>query len=69
MKKVGIIAIVIGVLMMIYTGFTLVTKKEVADIGPIEITKQEKTPINWSPILGVVLLVAGTVIVVTSRKS
>lgn len=54
--------------MMIYTGFTLVTKKEVADIGPIEINKEEKTPVSWSPIVGGVLLVAGAVMVFTDKK-
>lgn len=69
MRNVGIIAIVLGVLMMIYTGFTVVTKKEVADIGPIEINKEEKTPIRWSPIVGGILLVTGAVILFTSKKS
>lgn len=50
------------------TGFNLITKKEVADIGPIEINKEEKTPINWSPIVGGILLVAGVVVLVSGRK-
>lgn len=69
MRNAGIIAIVLGILMMIYTGFTIVTKKEVADIGPIEINKEEKTPIRWSPIVGGVLLAAGAFMLFTSKKS
>ena len=60
--------IVIGAIMTIFTGFNLITKKEVADIGPIEINKTEKTPIYWSPVTGAILLVAGVVIVATSRR-
>jgi drug/metabolite transporter (DMT)-like permease len=68
MKTLGILLIVIGAIMTVFTGFNLITKKEVADVGPIEINKTEKTPIYWSPITGAILLVAGVVIVATSRK-
>jgi uncharacterized membrane protein YdcZ (DUF606 family) len=68
MKILAIILIVVGGLMTVFTGFNLVTKKEVADIGPIEINKEEKTPIYWSPITGAILLVAGIIIMVSSRR-
>ncbi len=54
--------------MTVFTGFNLITKKEVADIGPIEINKTEKTPIYWSPITGALILVAGIVIFATSKR-
>lgn len=69
MKTLGILLIVIGAIMTVFTGFNLITKEEVADVGPIEINKTEKTPIYWSPITGAILLVAGVVIVATSRRS
>jgi drug/metabolite transporter (DMT)-like permease len=68
MRIVAILLIVIGGIMTVFTGFNLVTKKEVADIGPIEINKTEKTPIYWSPITGVILLVAGVIIFATSKR-
>ncbi len=68
MKTLGILLIVIGGIMTVFTGFNLITKKEVADIGPIEINKTEKTPIYWSPITGALILVAGIVILATSKR-
>ena len=68
MKTLAIILIVVGGLMTIFTGFNLVTKKEVADIGPVEINKTEKTPVAWSPIVGGILLVAGIVVLVSSKR-
>lgn len=68
MKTLGILLIVIGGIMTLFTGFNLITKKEVADIGPIEINKTEKTPIYWSPITGALILVAGIVIMATSKR-
>ena len=69
MKTLGILLIVIGAIMTVFTGFNIVTQEEVVDVGPVEINKEEKTPIYWSPITGAILLVAGVVIVATSRKS
>lgn len=60
--------IVIGGIMTVFTGFNLVTKKEVADVGPIEINKTERTPIYWSPVTGAILLVAGIIIMVSSKR-
>jgi uncharacterized membrane protein len=68
MKNLGIVLIVIGVIMMLITGFNVVTKKKVVDLGPIEVNKEESHPIQWSPIIGGVLLVGGIVIVVAGKK-
>ena len=68
MRTLGMILLVIGIVMAVFTGFTLVTKKKVADLGPVEINKEEKTPIYWSPITGGVLIVAGTIILATGRR-
>jgi len=68
MKTLGILLIVIGAIMTVFTGFNIITREEVVDIGPLEINKEEKTPIYWSPVTGAILLVAGVVIVATSRK-
>lgn len=68
MKTLGIILIVVGAIMTVFTGFNVITKKEVADLGPLEINKEEKTPIYWSPVTGGIILVAGIVIVLVSRK-
>jgi hypothetical protein len=69
MKTLAIVLIVLGAVMTVFTGFNLVTKKEVADIGPIEINKTEKTPIYWSPVTGAILLVAGIIIIATGKRS
>ena len=53
---------------MIFTGFTYVTKKNVVDIGPVEINKEENHPVQWSPVVGGILLIAGVVMVVSGKK-
>jgi hypothetical protein len=68
MKTTGIIIAAIGLIMIIYTGFNYITKEKVVDLGPIEINKEVSHPVQWSPILGAVLLVGGIVIVLTDKK-
>jgi hypothetical protein len=68
MKTLGIILIVIGGIMTVFTGFNIITKKEVVDLGAIEINKEEKTPIYWSPVTGGVLIVAGIVVLLVGGK-
>jgi len=68
MKIIGIILVVIGIVMASFTGFSLITKKKVVDIGPIEVLEDKKTPIYWSPITGIVLIVIGGVLVALDRN-
>lgn len=68
MKIFGIILLVVGLLMTVFTGFNIVTKKEVVDLGPVEINKEEKTPIYWSPVTGGVLAAAGIIVLLVSRR-
>lgn len=68
MKSFGAIVIVLGIVMTTLTGFNIVTRKKVADLGSVEITREEKTPVYWSPITGGVLIVVGLVLVIAGKK-
>mgnify|MGYP005811230183 CR=1 FL=1 len=67
-RSIGIAIIVIGAIMVFYTGFNYVTKEKVVDIGPIEINKEENHPVQWSPIVGVALLVGGILLIVADKR-
>jgi hypothetical protein len=67
-KTPGIIILIIGIMMIIYTGFNFVTTEKVVDLGPVEINKEKNHPVQWSPIIGVVLLVGGIVLIAGSKK-
>ncbi|ALM07728.1 hypothetical protein SB49_07855 [Sediminicola sp. YIK13] len=68
-KTIGMVLIVLGILMMVYTGFNFVTKEKVVDLGPIEISQKTKHPVQWSPILGVALLIGGAFLTLSKKKS
>jgi hypothetical protein len=60
---------IIGVLMIVYTGFNYVTTEKVVDLGPIEINAEKNHPVQWSPIVGVLLIVGGIAVVMLNKKN
>jgi uncharacterized membrane protein len=67
-RTTGIILIIIGAIMLIWTGFSYTKKEKIVDAGPIQITADKKEHVNWPPYLGCILLIGGIVIVVSSKK-
>ncbi|PWG78385.1 YidH family protein [Pararcticibacter amylolyticus] len=68
-RTIGLILIVLGVVMLIWTGFSFTKKEKVIDAGPIEISADKKETVNWPPYVGGILLVGGIVIVAASGKT
>jgi hypothetical protein len=68
MKTTGIIIILIGLALTIFTAFTIFTKEEVIDIGKVEITRSKPHHLNWSPIIGIIVMGAGGVVLWQSSK-
>lgn len=68
-RTVGIILVIIGAVMLIWTGFTYTKKEKVVDVGPIEISADKQESVNWPPYIGGVLLVGGLVIIMTAKKT
>ena len=67
-KTIAIILIIIGAVMLIWTGFSFTRKEKVVDIGPLEVTADKKERVNWPPYVGGVVLVAGFVLLLSTRK-
>jgi membrane-associated HD superfamily phosphohydrolase len=68
MKTAGIIILIVGLLMTLYTGFTYVTKEKVVDLGELEITKNNQHTVNWQPYVGIGIMVIGGVVLIFGRK-
>ncbi len=68
MKKVGIIIIVVGILITIFTGISFRTEEEIVEIGDYELTQEEEHEINWAPWAGVVVIAAGVAVILIGRK-
>ena len=68
MKTAGIIIIIVGLVLTIFTAFTFFTKEKVVDIGKIEISRDEPHKLNWSPFIGIAVMGIGGVVLWRSYK-
>jgi hypothetical protein len=68
MKMVGVLIVFLGLVMTTVTGINLVSRKRVVDLGSIEITRKEVTPVYWSPITGGLLVAAGIALLAIGKK-
>lgn len=68
MKVAGIVLIIAGIAMLIFRGFNVQTERKVLDVGPIEVTKKENKWLGWPVYTGAIAIIAGIVIVASSRK-
>ncbi|WP_134091805.1 hypothetical protein [Olivibacter sp. XZL3] len=65
MKVVGIILIVVGAIMLIWTGFSFTKKEKVVDVGAVEINADKEKQVNWPPYLGAILVGGGIIALVS----
>ncbi|HVS94480.1 MAG TPA: hypothetical protein VHB54_13370 [Mucilaginibacter sp.] len=66
MKTLGIILIVAGIAMLIWTGFTYTKKEKVIDAGPIQVSANKKHTVNWPPYAGGILVIGGVILLVAT---
>ena len=68
MRTIGIILIVLGVIGLLWGGISWTTQETVADLGPIEVNQEERETLPLPPVAGAVLVIAGAVVLIGSRK-
>lgn len=59
MKKAGIIILLVGLTLTLFTGLNFITREKVVDIGELEIMANRNRSIRWSPIIGVSMMAVG----------
>jgi uncharacterized membrane protein HdeD (DUF308 family) len=64
---VGIILIILGVVALVYQGISYTTREKAVDLGPIQVTAEEKHTIPLPPIAGAIAVVAGLVLLARGK--
>ena len=68
MKPLGIILIVVGIVMMIFRGFSFTKEEKVVDVGPLEINKKDKKSVGWPLYAGGIAVAAGVIVLLADKK-
>jgi hypothetical protein len=68
MKLAGIILIVLGILALVYQGFSYTQQKQDAQLGPVVISHDETHNVWIPPVIGGVLIVAGIGSIIASGR-
>ena len=64
----GLVLVAIGLVGLLWGGFSWTRERTVADIGPVDIRAEERESVPISPIVGGVALVAGIVLLVLPAR-
>ncbi len=68
-KTLGAILIVLGLIGLVWGGFTYTTREKVLDIGPIHATREQSHSVPLPPIAGALALIGGVVLLVSGKKN
>lgn len=68
-KSFGLILVIIGAVLLIWTGFTYTKKEKIIDAGPIQVSADKEKTVNWPPYAGGIVLLAGAIIMFSSKKN
>jgi len=68
MKTIGIAIMIIGLGMTIFTAITFFTREKVVDLGILEVTRNQPHYLNWSPFIGMAIMVVGGFLILQARK-
>jgi hypothetical protein len=66
---IGLLLIVLAIIGFAVGGISFTHEKKDVDVGPIQISHQQKSTVPISPILSTVALIAGVGLVVVGSKS
>ena len=66
---IGVALLILGIIALAYQGFTYTVPKKAVDLGPIQVTREERHTVPLPPILGALALIGGVAVLVLDRSS
>ncbi len=67
-RTIGIVLMILGIVLLIWTGFTYTKKEKIIDAGPIQVSADREKSVNWPPYAGGIVLVVGAVLFISNKK-
>ena len=66
-KTIGVLLVVAGLAMLIWTGFSYTRRENVVDVGPVHISADRQKTVSWPPYAGGLLVLVGAVVLLAGR--
>ncbi len=64
----GILLLVLGVVGLVYQSISYTKQENIAQLGPVRVTKEESKTIDLPPVLGVTAVGVGAILVVAAVR-
>jgi drug/metabolite transporter (DMT)-like permease len=64
----GLVLIVVGLIAVIWGGFSYTKREKILDIGPIEASRTTEKHVPISPVIGVVTIIAGIAVIAAGKR-
>lgn len=68
LRVVGPLLMGLGIVSLLYSGFSYTKTKQAVDLGPLQVDVKEKKRVEIPPLAGGAMLVAGTVLVLVGAR-
>lgn len=68
MKSAGILLLIFGLVLTIFTSIKFYTKEKLVDFGKVEIVKSKPNFLQWSPALGIIIMSLGGIVLWKASK-
>ena len=68
MTLAGLVLLVLGLVALVYQGFTYTTRETVIDIGPIHATAEREKTFPLPPVLGIVAVAGGVAMMMAGAR-
>ena len=68
-KTFGIVLIALGLIGLVWGGFTYTTSQKVLDVGPIHATREKTHDVPFPPIAGGLAFIGGVVLLIAGKKN
>lgn len=69
MKRSGLVILVIGFALALFSGVTSMTREEAFAAGPINLMSEKEYVLDFSPFLGLVIMAIGAIVYLLGLKS
>lgn len=65
----GLLLVLLGLIGVVYGGISYTRQREVARVGPLQVTTREEHTLPISPIVGGIAIIAGVALIVAVKRA